>query len=47
MGSPISLIVANLFMRDFEIKAINTADHPPRIWKRYVDGTFVVITGKS
>ena len=43
MGSPISPIVANLFMEDFETKAINAPEYPPRIWKRYVDDTWVVI----
>ena len=38
-GSPISPIVGNLYMEDFEIKAINIAKHPLRIWKRYVDNT--------
>ena len=43
MGSPISTIVANLYMEGLEIKAMNTAEYPSRIWKRYVDETFVVI----
>ena len=43
MGSPISPIVANLHMEDFEIKANNTDEYPPRIWKKYVDDTFLVI----
>ena len=42
MGSPISPIVANIFVEAFENKAIETALHPPRIWKRYVDDTFVL-----
>ena len=43
MASPISSIMANFFMEDFEIKAINSAVYPPRIWKRFVDDTFMVI----
>ena len=43
MGSPISPIVANLYMEDFETKAISSAVYPPSTWKRFVDDTFVVI----
>ena len=37
MGSPISYIMVNLFMEEFEIKSINIATHPPKWWLRYVD----------
>ena len=43
MGLPVSLIIANLYMENFEVKPITSAPHPPCIWMRYVDDTFVVI----
>ena len=43
MGSPINLIVVNLYMEDFDTTFISIAEYPPRIWKRYLDDTCVVI----
>ena len=42
-GSPISPIVANLYMEDFEKKAINSLPHTPWFWGRFVDDTFTII----
>jgi len=42
MGSPLSPVVANLFMKAFEERALESAVLRPRIWLRYVDDTFVL-----
>ncbi|GJQ82611.1 hypothetical protein Trydic_g19635 [Trypoxylus dichotomus] len=42
MGSPLSPVVANLFMEQFESLAIETAVDKHTVWWRYVDDTFVV-----
>ncbi|XP_060074957.1 uncharacterized protein LOC132554659 [Ylistrum balloti] len=45
MGSPVSPIVANLFMEHLEQQAIATApiDCKPSLWKRYVDDILEII----
>ena len=42
MGSPVSPIVANLYMEYLEQKALSTAPNPPNSGGRYVDDTFVI-----
>ena len=42
MGSPLSPIVANLFMEDFESEAPASAKFRPRKWNRFMDDTCVI-----
>ena len=44
MGSPVSPIVADLFMEKWEQKALDSCpiEFKPRIWKRFKDDTFVI-----
>ena len=40
MGSPVSHIVANLYMGYLEQKSSKHCSKPPRVWHRFVDDTF-------
>ncbi|XP_046393594.1 uncharacterized protein LOC124161325 [Ischnura elegans] len=42
MGSPLSPVVANLFMEKFEKEALESCEKKPKLWLRYVDDTFVI-----
>ena len=42
MGSPISLILTDIFIKQFEQQATATADLCPTVWLRYVYETFVI-----
>jgi len=42
MGSPLSPVIANFYMEDFEMKAIEKATYKPASWYRYVDDNFLI-----
>ena len=42
MGSLVSPIIANLYMKHFEGEALRSASYPPRLWYRFVDDTWVI-----
>jgi len=41
MGSPISPVIAKIFMELFEKEALQTSKKP-EVWFRYIDDTFVI-----
>jgi len=40
MGSPLSPIIANIYMEHFEQKALNSFPYTPEEWRRFVDDIF-------
>ena len=43
MGSPVSAIIANLYIEFFEELALDSAPCRPRLWKRYVNDTCCIL----
>ena len=42
MGSSLSTIIANIYMEHFEKKTLSSAPLKPKVWRRYMDDTFVL-----
>ncbi|XP_046397729.1 uncharacterized protein LOC124164448 [Ischnura elegans] len=42
MGSPLSPVIADIYMERFDQMAIGSYDKKPKLWLRYVDDTFVI-----
>ena len=42
MGSPLSPIVANLFIKHFEEKALSSFPLQPKLWSIFFDDTLVI-----
>ena len=43
MGSPVSAVLANMYMEFLKELALESAPSRPRIWKRYVDDTCCIL----
>ena len=43
MGSPVSVVVANLVMKEIECRALSSFHTPPHFWWRYVDDKCTVL----
>ncbi|GJQ70135.1 hypothetical protein Trydic_g22602 [Trypoxylus dichotomus] len=42
IGSPLSPVIANIFMEAFEHEAIESSRMKPKCWNRYIDDIFVI-----
>lgn len=43
MGSPVSPVVAEMYMENFETRSLSAVRNPPSFWYRCLDDTFVLI----
>ena len=42
MGSPISPIIASIYMEYLESKILSTVSFKPKVWQRYIDDNFII-----
>ena len=47
MGSPVSSVVADIFMEEFETKAFSAYNNTPRLWRRFVDDVLAIVKRSS
>ena len=43
VGSPVSAVIADLYIEDFKEQGLVVAATAPTIWKRYVDNIFTIL----
>ena len=43
MGDPASSTTAEIYMQAYECTAITTAQHPPKVWERFVDDVYSIL----
>lgn len=42
MGSPVTLVSANIFLDAFETVAFESSCYSPNVWLRYADDTYII-----
>ena len=43
LGPPVSLIVCNLYIEYFKQRALAKVQHPPRLWRCYLDDMYRIM----
>ncbi|XP_055842472.1 uncharacterized protein LOC129909411 [Episyrphus balteatus] len=47
MGLPLAPLIADIWMENFEKKALDSSKEKPRVWLRYVDDTFCILKNSA